>query len=237
MQTSINNTVEWLKEQLERTGTQGFVVGLSGGIDSSVVVRLCQMATDNVVGVIMPIGNPSIDEEYAWKLVETNNINARAINLDATYESYVQAIELENESALVKGNLKARIRMSTLYAIAQSKNYLVVGTDNAAEWYTGYFTKYGDGGVDLVPIIHYEKNEVYKMGHLLNVPSEILDRAPTASLWESQTDEEEMGVTYAQIDAFLRGEKIDFEAQQIIHRMHLTTEHKRNLAVGPTTKL
>src|SRR5699024_9511356 len=111
--------------------------------------------------------------------------------------------------------------------------YLVVGTDNAAEYYTGYFTKYGDGGVDLSPLVHLKKGEVYEWARLLDVPSEILDRQPSAGLWENQTDENELGTTYDMIDAWLDGKSIPDNDLQTIKKLYHSTEHKRQLPPIP----
>ena len=125
------------------------------------------------------------------------------------------------------------MRMTTLYAIAAHYQYLVVGTDNAAEVYTGYFTKYGDGGVDILPITHLKKSEVYEWGKYLGVPQVVLDRAPSAGLWENQTDETEMGTTYKMIDALLDGEDIPEKDRDIIERLHRISEHKRVMPPAP----
>src|SRR5699024_5129241 len=109
------------------------------------------------------------------------------------------------------------------------KNYLVVGTDNKSEWYTGYFTKYGDGGVDLLPIVEYTKTEIWEMAAYLGVPQEVIDKMPSADLWEGQTDEEEMGTSYAHIDAYLKGESVPTKDAEKIEPMHKRTAHKRSI--------
>ena len=131
------------------------------------------------------------------------------------------------DTQMVRGNLGARLRMTTLYAVGGHLGYLVVGTDNAAESYTGYFTKYGDGGVDILPISHLTKGEVFAMGRYLGVPEQILTKAPSAGFFHEQTDESEMGVSYDDIDAFLRGEPVTENKQAIIEHLHRISEHKR----------
>src|SRR5690625_2502452 len=120
--------------------------------------------------------------------------------------------------------------MSTLYTIATNYKYLVVGTDNAAEWYTGYFTKYGDGGVDIQPIIDLRKEEVADMAKYLQLPSAVINKKPSADLWEGQTDETELGTSYTNIDRFLKGQTIPKADKKIIEKLHAQTEHKRNIA-------
>ncbi len=139
----------------------------------------------------------------------------------------------QEKAALGDANMRARLRMTTLYAVANNFGYLVVGTDNAAEWHTGYFTKYGDGGVDLVPLVHFTKGEVRELAKILGVPEEIINKAPSAGLWEGQTDENEMGTTYNMIDAYLKGEEIPEKDRTIIERLHAVSEHKRNIAAHP----
>src|SRR5699024_6633312 len=130
---------------------------------------------------------------------------------------------------LADANLRARLRMSTLYTYATLHNYLVVGTDNKSEYYTGYFTKYGDGGVDLLPIVDYTKTEIWEMARVLGVPQVVIDKKPSADLWEGQTDEEEMGTSYTHIDAFLEGREVPAEDAQVIQAMHTKTAHKREI--------
>src|SRR5690606_26559298 len=133
----------------------------------------------------------------------------------------------QGQDQLANANLRARLRMSTLYTIAAHRNYLVVGTDNASEWYTGYFTKYGDGGVDILPLVDFTKTEVREMAKVLGVPEKIIKKVPSADLWEEQTDEMEMGITYAVIDAYLKGETIPEADKVLIESMHEKSQHKR----------
>lgn len=236
----IDKTVQWLKDKIEESHTNGLIVGLSGGIDSSVCAALMKKAVPNhALGVILPCSSHSIDEEYALKLAEAINIPTRTINLSETHESLFNAIDSNLEGLevvgkqLSKANLKARLRMSTIYGLANALNYLVIGTDNAAELLTGYFTKYGDGGVDIMPIANLPKGEVYEWAKVLGVPQEIIDRQPTAGLWDGQTDENEMGTTYDMIDAYIRGEKIPEEDKAIIENMNIKSQHKRELPASP----
>ncbi len=247
MKETAAKIITWLKSQREQSGTAGFVLGLSGGIDSSVVAGLITKACPgHCLGVIMPAGNHPSDKEDAMKAAAAFDLPYIEIplgdyreNLFSDVKSALGALNAEiGDERMTKGNIGARLRMTTLYAVGNRLNYLVVGTDNAAETYTGYFTKYGDGGVDLLPLAHLTKGEVYELGRFLGVPESILTKPPSAGFFAEQTDEGEMGVSYATIDAFLRGEKISEHDKTIIQRLHRVSEHKRHLPPGlnPTEK-
>lgn len=189
------------------------------------------------LGVIMPLKSNPVDIEHAELVVRSCHINHMTVDLTKTHatlfstvEQNIQAnesIEQLNNAQLADANLRARLRMSTLYTIATHYNYLVVGTDNASEWYTGYFTKYGDGGVDILPIVPFTKGEVREMAQFLGVPKEVIHKEPSADLWTGQTDEAEMGTTYDHIDAYLKGETVPDKDRQLIERMHERSQHKR----------
>lgn len=230
--------VLWLREQLEITGTDGFVVGLSGGVDSSLVAALIKRAApEHCLGVIMPAGNVASDKEDAVKCAEAFELPYMEIGLgdyrNRLFEDVKSALAARKvtigDEPMTKGNIGARLRMTTLYAIGNSLHYLVVGTDNAAETYTGYFTKYGDGGVDLAPIAHLSKGDVFRMAAALGVSESILKKSPSAGFFADQTDEKEMGVSYETIDAYLRGEAVSEDEKAIIERLHRISEHKRQL--------
>lgn len=243
--TKIDKTVEWLREKVKEANCNGLVVGVSGGIDSAVVCYLIKKAfPDNSVGVIMSIKSNPQDREDALKVI--NGCGIKYLDLDLTNEqtSILDTVVAglkendlynENNQKISDANLRARVRMSTVYTVANNLGYLVVGTDNAAEVYTGYFTKYGDGGVDLIPIANITKREVYEWAKVLGVHEDIINKAPSAGLWEGQTDEVEMGTTYDMIDAVVEGrlDEVPQKDQEIIARLHRISQHKRETAPAP----
>lgn len=243
MEEKIEKLIQWLRDQVADAGLNGAIVGISGGIDSAVVAHLIKRAfPKNSLGLIMPCKSNPKDMEDALKVVESCGIKHLIIDLTETHNLLFGEVEKqlkekgewnEETARLGDANTRARLRMTTLYAVANNYGYMVVGTDNAAEWYTGYFTKYGDGGVDLVPLVHFTKGEVREMARILGVPNEIITKAPSAGLWEGQTDENEMGTTYEMIDKYLKGEEVPEKDRQIIERLHKRSQHKRQLAIAP----
>ncbi|RKQ37901.1 NAD(+) synthase [Oceanobacillus halophilus] len=238
MKKQIEEVINWLQQQLKETGAKGFVVGVSGGIDSAVVANLIKRAApENSLGVLLPIYTKPEHMVDGQKVIEKSGIDSLTLDLTETHEVMYSHIKNQvkeqnafNETTdqLAGANLRARLRMSALYTVATNYNYLVVGTDNAAEWYTGYFTKYGDGGVDILPLVDFTKSEVREMAKYLDVPETVITKAPSADLWEDQTDEKEMGTTYDKIDAYLKGEQVPEKDKEIIERLHQRSAHKRN---------
>lgn len=228
----IDEIILFLREYKEKHPfVKGYVLGVSGGVDSSLVSVLIKKAVgkENMMALLLPIDSNAKDVDDGIQLCKSMDIPYHVIDTTDTYRTFKNNIEsISGELDLsTLGNLKARMRMSILYAYAQKHGYLVVGTDNADERYTGYFTKYGDGAADILPIAHLLKNEVVQASKILGIPTNLAERVPTASLYEGQTDENEMGVTYKDLDDYLLGKSVSDSAKARIERLHSTSEHKR----------
>ncbi len=192
----------WVSEQVKNAGAAGVVVGISGGLDSAVVAVLAKKALgDNVLGLIMPCHSRPEDEKDAILVADTFHIRRERVDLSPVYDLLLK--QLPEAGELCKANLKPRLRMTTLYYFANKMNYLVAGTGNKSEIFVGYFTKYGDGGVDLLPIGDLTKTQVRKLAEQLQIPQRIIDRPPSAGLWKEQTDEEEMKIRYKDLDKII----------------------------------
>ncbi|MGL5296390.1 MAG: NAD(+) synthase [Culicoidibacterales bacterium] len=243
LQAYIDYLVSWLQETVTRTGAKGLIVGVSGGIDSALVAHLIKRACPTAsLGVILPCNSNPQDKADALAVIESAQLDFVEVDLSATRDTLLTTLSTVTPTDtsnwnLVDGNMRARLRMTTLYALAQNNGYLVVGTDNAAEWHTGYFTKFGDGGVDLVPLVHLTKGQVREAASLVGVPEQVITKAPTAGLWEGQTDENEMGTTYDMIDAYLLGQTIPDRDREIIERLHAVSAHKRTTAAAPANMI
>ena len=197
MRNIIIQCENWLRDQVNRSGASGIILGLSGGIDSSVLAALGREALGKggVLGVIMPCHSIDEDESDARLLAQSIDVDFKRVDLTSVFDALNESAG-EEFNSLVKSNMKARLRMVTLYALGQSRNLLVCGTSNKSEYETGYFTKYGDSGVDLMPLANFLKREIREMARVLNVPDKIINKAPSAGLYEGQTDEGDMGFTY-----------------------------------------
>ena len=195
---------EWMREQVKAAGAAGIAVGLSGGVDSACVAGLAKLALGHqaVVGVLMPCHSDPIDAEYARQVGEVFDLKTLTIDLTPVHDSLI-AVLPDTDRRLAKANLKPRLRMTALYYVANTCNYLVAGTGNRSELMVGYFTKHGDSGVDMLPLGDLYKREVYDLAREMGVPQSILDRPPTAGLWPGQTDEKEMGLTYDTLERAL----------------------------------
>jgi NAD+ synthase len=229
----IEKRINWIQEILAQSGAKGIIFGSSGGKDSAVVGALVKKATPHVLAVILPCGNIDEDEEHAWKLGKTLDIKTIKVDIKEPFEALSKVINKSLNGDVLEGlsvsNMKPRLRMTTLYAIGQQKGYLVAGTGNKSESTMGYFTKWGDGAHDFNPIADLTVTEVRTIGDYLGVPHEILYKAPSAGLWVGQTDEEEMGVTYKEIDEYLLTGNTNERAKEIINEQYAKTEHKRTL--------
>ena len=223
----------WIRDKVEEANSRGIVVGLSGGVDSSCVAVLSKMAMgDNMLGLIMPCQSDPQDEKLAGILAEKFDIKTERRVLDPVYEKFLEVLSSVDKNAL--SNLKPRLRMATLYYFTNSLNYLVAGTGNKSEIMVGYFTKYGDGGADILPLGGLLKTEVKELAKKLSIPEEIIERVPSAGLWEGQTDEGELSLRYEDLDkaivAIERGKSKDFFSQEIIVKVTeliRASEHKR----------
>lgn len=230
--------VGWLKEQSAAAGTTGLVVGLSGGIDSAVVAALCSRTNpENTLGLIMPCYSDPQDAQYGRLVAETFNIPVEEVVLDEPFQWLVhrftgQPYDVNNKDLTI-ANIKPRLRMLTLYHYAARNHALVVGTGNLTEITVGYFTKYGDGGVDLLPIGNLIKKQVRELAKYLGVPQSIIDKAPSAGLWAGHCDEQEMGVTYDQLDQYILYGQGTPEAKHTIQELARRSEHKKVMPLTP----
>ena len=232
--------VAWLERQRRKFyRLSGYVLGLSGGIDSAVCLCLLARTGAPLRVFMLPSAiNRAQDLDDARALLKNAACHGEVVSIQPMYDAVIESIggalgSDQERVQVLHGNLMARLRMITLYTIAQSHRAVVVGTDNAAESYTGYFTKFGDGAADVLPLAHLRKEQVYELGALFKVPDRIMDKAPSAGLWRGQTDEGEMGVTYRELDAFLRGETVASAAGERIAYWHERSHHKRMLPPVP----
>jgi len=224
--------VAFIQEMLASSGAKGIIFGNSGGKDSALVAALSSYATKNVLGVMMPCAskrNFGEDLEDAIKVAEKYGVPTMTVDLTEVREKLIGAVPAPLTAKGALSNIAPRLRMTTLYAIAAEKGYLVAGTGNKSERYMGYFTKYGDGGCDFNPIADLTASEVFEFLRYLGAPEHVVTKAPSAGLFEGQTDEKEMGVTYREIDAYLAGEKVSPEAEAIISRYHKSSLHKMTM--------
>lgn len=223
--------VAFIRSLVESSHAAGIVFGNSGGKDSALVGILCKAACDNTVGIIMPCAskrNFGLDADDGRALAEQYGIETRSIDLTPVRQAEMDAlsgITTLNDAAIT--NIAPRLRMTTLYAVAASENRLVAGTGNRSEAYMGYFTKWGDGAHDFNPISDLTATEIFEFLEYLQAPRCIIDKAPSAGLFDGQTDEQEMGVTYKAIDEFLLKGTANEADLAVMRRYHERSEHKR----------
>lgn len=228
---------EWIKINVENAKANGVVLGMSSGVDCSTVARLCQNAGINTHLVLMPYGedmNKSQNYSDAMELINKFNFDYHIFDIKPAVDS----IQIPSDSDILKGanttnielskaNIRPRVRMTYLYQYAQINNLLVIGTGNLSECTVGYFTKWGDGACDINPMRFITKREVYILAKYLQVPECIINKKPSAGLWEGQTDEEELGIKYEQIDEFiLNGTSGDEEVDKVIKIKNERSIHK-----------
>ncbi len=223
---------KWMKKYLENSGKKGIIFGLSGGLDSTVLANLAKMAAgDNALGLILPCKSAAVDRELALKAAGSCGVRVKEVALDEIFDELAGAYP--GASTAARANIKPRLRMAALYYFANNLNYLVAGASNKSELTIGYFTKYGDGAVDILPLGGLLKEEVRALAKRLSVPEEIIKRPPSAGLWHGQTDEAEIGLTYAELDrAIFAIEKnktkgIDKRILAKVGKMMKNSEHKR----------
>jgi NAD+ synthase len=242
----VRKRVTFLKEYLKATRTKGFVLGISGGIDSSLAGRLTQLAVEELnaegvdadfVAVRLPYGVQHDEEDAQAALEFIQAKTERTFNVSAAVNGIEDEFEKSTGSPISdfhKGNTKARARMTAQYALAGEFNYLVVGTDHGAESVTGFFTKYGDGGADILPLFGLNKRQNRALLGELGAPARVWEKVPTADLLDGRpgrTDEDELGVTYDQIDDYLEGREVPEGVAMLIEEKYLRTRHKRTVPV------
>ncbi len=222
---------DFIRDQVRAASCRGVVLGLSGGIDSSVLGVLCKRVfPDTTLGIIMPCYSIPADEEHARLLAEKFAIRTEKVVLDGVYDTCLKAFpDFQTEPSrkrLAGANLKARLRMITLYHAANQLQYLVAGSGNCSELTIGYFTKHGDSGVDMLPLGNLVKSEVRELARYLGVPDIIITKPPSAGLWEGQTDEDEMGFTYEGLDRYIRTGEAPDDLKAAIEARRVSCAHK-----------
>ena len=228
----VEELVSWVRDKVSAAGCGGVVLGLSGGLDSSVLAVLCRRAfPKSTLGLIMPCHSSREDMEHAQAVASRFSIPTKLVALEPVFSTLLKVLP-ENRvepavSQLAEGNLKARLRMLIIYYFANRLNYLVAGSGNRSELSVGYFTKYGDGGVDILPLGNLVKAQVKELAGFLGIPREIIDKPPSAGLWQGQTDEAELGLTYEELDHYLITGEAGSELRNKIESMIACSDHKR----------
>jgi len=222
--------VLWIRDKVLSAGCKGVVLGMSGGVDSSVVAVLCIRAfPSNTLGLILPCYSIPEDMEHAQMVADKFSIPTKTIVLDPIFDALLKILPVERAKGMAEANIKPRLRMLTLYSFTNQLKYVVVSSSNRCELAVGYFTKYGDGGVDIMPIGNLVKKEVRELAKFLGVPQPIIDKPPSAGLWQGQTDEGDLGFTYEELDRYLLTGKATKELKAKIEAMAAASEHKRQL--------
>lgn len=246
---AITNSIEnFLTEQIEKNQVNGIILGLSGGVDSAVLAYICKRKLkEKTLALIMPDTQitPRIETEDAMKMISLTGIEYKLIDIKPIVNEYLHYLE-PNEWA--KGNLRARIRTNILYYYANAKKYLVLGSSDKSEYLIGYFTKYGDGASDIVPIISLYKLQVREIAKFLGVPQNIIEKKSSPHLWKEHEAEKELGASYEEIDSILycvidkklsidkTSELLEIDKQMVekIHQLYIKSAHKREAAQKPS---
>lgn len=232
--------VGWIRDHVAEAGAKGVVYGLSGGLDSAVVGALCQRAfPETSLALFLQCYSLDQDLADARLVADAMQLRAKVIVLDQVYDQLQESLDFPHEGysrekiQLALANIKPRLRMIVLYYYAFVNNYLVVGGSNKTERTVGYFTKYGDGGSDLFPLGNLVKSQVRELAVYLKVPDRIINKPPSAGLWENQTDEEELGISYTMLDSYLLGGDVSPDIKAKIEGMRKCSEHKRRMPPIP----
>ncbi len=234
MEALARHLTDWIAAEVAAAGGCGAVLGLSGGIDSAVVAALAKSAfPHHTLGVVMPCHSDAQDAEDAAIVAHHFDIPSCTVDLAPVYDLLLESLSACStdipDNRLATANLKPRLRMTTLYAFANELDYRVLGTGNRSELVVGYFTKYGDGGADFLPLGDLVKSEVRDLARHLGVPERVVAKPPSAGLWADQTDEAEMGLTYEELDAYLLTSEASPAVKARVDAMHAASEHKRAL--------
>jgi len=228
--------VEWMHEYVSGAGADGLVIGLSGGVDSATSAALAvrAMGREHVLGVLLPCHSVPEDARLGQEVADSLSIETVTVDLIVPFDALIDVLP-KSDHHLAVANIKPRLRMTVSYYLAQVHNYLVLGSGNKTEIAVGYATKYGDAGADLFPLGDLYKTQVWELARELNVPEAVVNRTPTGGLWPGQTDEGEMGITYAELDRVLmaieRGEvsHVDSDTLDKVQGMVAKAAHKRVL--------
>ena len=237
----------FLSDQMEKSHAKGVILGLSGGVDSAVLAYLCKRnLKDKTLAIIMPDTaiTPKTETDDALKMISLTGIEYKLLDINPIVNQYFMYLE-PNEKA--RGNLRARIRTDILYYYANSKNYLVLGSSDKSEHMIGYFTKFGDGASDVMPIVSLYKLQVREIAKYLGVPNNVTSKKSSPHLWKDHDAEDELGVSYEEIDSILyclyerklsleetaKVTLIDFSVVHKIQTLHSNSQHKRMLSQKP----
>ncbi len=221
----------FIAHQVEASGRKGVVLGLSGGVDSALVAALCARALGprRVLGLALPEGKGGADLEDARAYAKDLGISFRAFDIAPLVDAFEASLKPRKADRVARGNLRARTRMVVCYYVANTEGRLVMGTGNKSEVLTGYFTRWGDGGVDFLPIGDLYKTQVWAMARHLGVPEKIVAKTPTAGLWPGQTDEGELGMPYADLDRVLLGIELQMEPETIAEKTGVRLDEVRRI--------